>query len=462
MWSEPILDHGRTSDMTFRLRRILVFVAALLAVVGVALFGAGRQPTPVSAAPSVDAELTALADEFSAGDSRAVVQRLERRVARRSDDSALHSALGLGYQQLFRETANPAWLSRARGAFDDARALGGADDALTLLGLAQLSATQHRFAEAELYARQALRAAPDNVAALGALGDALLELGRYEDAFAANDRAAGQGPSVGAYARVARARELLGRSVAALEAMEFAIEAGSGIPEQKAWALSRHGGLLLDIRRVEAARRAFEQALRLQPDFPHAEAGLAKVVAARGQRVAAARRFEQLLRRVPSAEYATELGDLYLSMGREGAAARAYDRARRFERALARNGVRTMLASASLDLDLGVHLRSALVRARQAYREAPNVETEAVLAWALARNGQCVEARQFSRRALALGTRDASFLFHRGMIERCLGSSSAASWFAAALRVDPAFSPRWAPVAERLARAATKGATGTR
>jgi tetratricopeptide (TPR) repeat protein len=261
---------------------------------------------------------------------------------------------------------------------------------------------------------------------------------------------------------VARARELLGRSAAALEAMELAIEAGSGIPEQKAWALSRYGGLLLDGGQVEAARRAFERALQLQPRFPHAEAGLAKAAAARGLRVAAARRFERLLRRVPSAEYATELGDLYVSMGRDGAAARAYDRARQFEQALARNGVRTMLASASLDLDLGVHLRSALVRARQAYREAPNVETEAVLAWALVRNGQCIEARRFSRKALALGTRDASFLFHRGMIERCLGSASAPSWFAAALRVDPAFSPHWAPVAERLARAAKEGASGTR
>jgi Flp pilus assembly protein TadD len=113
-----------------------------------------------------------------------------------------------------------------------------------------------------------------------------------------------------------------------------------------------------------------------------------------------------------------------------------------------------MLASAGLDLDLGVHLRSALVRARQAYREAPNVETEALLAWALARNGQCIEARTWSRRALALGTRDASFLFHRGMIERCLGRGSAPRWFAAALRLDPAFSPRWAPVAERLSRTA--------
>jgi tetratricopeptide (TPR) repeat protein len=448
--------------MTLSRRRTLVFGAALAAVAGVALFGASRQPASSTAAPSIDSGLTALADEFSAGNSRLVVRRLERRAARRPDDPTLQSALGLGYQQLFRETANPSWLSDARRAFGEAVALGGGDDPVTLLGLAQLSATQHRFGDAEVYARRALLVAPDNIAALGALGDALLELGRYDEAFAAYDRAVLQGPSVGAYARVARARELLGRTDAALEAMELSIEAGSGIPEQEAWALSRYGGLLLDAGRSAAARTAFRAALVRQPEFPHAEAGLANVAAAQGDEAAAARRFEQLLRRVPSAEYATELGDLYLALGRESAATRAFDRARHFERLLARNGVRTMLASASLDLDLGVHLRAALARARQAYREAPNVETEAVLAWALVRNGQCAEAREWSRRALALGTRDASFFFHRGLIERCLGDESAPRWFAAALRIDPAFSPRWVPVAERLARAAGEGASGTR
>jgi hypothetical protein len=52
-----------------------------------------------------------------------------------------------------------------------------------------------------------------------------------------------------------------------------------------------------------------------------------------------------------------------------------------------------------------------------------------------------------SKRALRLGTNDALMYFHRAMIERCLGSSSARSWFARALATNPYFSLRLAPVA---------------
>jgi tetratricopeptide (TPR) repeat protein len=266
----------------------------------------------------------------------------------------------------------------------------------------------------------------------------------------AYDRAAAQGPSVGAYARVARARELLGRSAGALDALELAIEAGSGIDEQKAWALMRYGSVLLSVGRVEDATAAFRRSLELEPRFPHARAGLARAAAARGATSVAVRRFVGLLRDTPSAEYATELGDLHLSLGMDRKANRAYERARKFEERLARSGVRTMLASASLDLDRGLRLASALERARMAYREAPNVETEDALAWALVRNGRCLEARAWSKRSLELGSRDATIFFHRGMIERCLGDPSAARWFAEAIATDPGFSARWAPLAKRL------------
>jgi tetratricopeptide (TPR) repeat protein len=437
--------------MTRTFRTGLLFVAALLTMLGVVLLGPGRESVAVSAPPTIESELTTLTGELATGDSRRVVRRLESRAAANTADPVVRTALGLGYLQLFRESADPVWLSRSRRALDDAVALGRSDDAVTRLGLAQLSATQHRFREAEVHAREAVRLAPHNAAALGVLGDALLELGRYGEAFSAYDRAAGQGPSVGAYARVARARELLGRPAAAREAMELAIEAGSAIPEQKAWALTRYGNLLLDEGSVAEARRAFARALVIQPRFPHAQAGAARADVRRTP-MRAARSLEALITRVPSAEYAIELGDLYSELGRTRAAGRAYERAREFEHRLARSGVRTMLASAGLDLELGLHRRSALIRARQAHREAPNVETEAVLAWALVANGHCREARVFSRRALALGTRDAGFSFVRGLIERCLGNPAASRWFSEALEIDPTFSPRWAPVAARLAR----------
>jgi hypothetical protein len=58
----------------------------------------------------------------------------------------------------------------------------------------------------------------------------------------------------------------------------------------------------------------------------------------------------------------------------------------------------------------------------------------------------------YSKRALRLGTRDALKVFHRGMVERCLGKpTDAKMWFRRALALNPHFSLLWSPVARRYA-----------
>ena len=119
------------------------------------------------------------------------------------------------------------------------------------------------------------------------------------------------------------------------------------------------------------------------------------------------------------------------------------------ERLFAANGVRTELQTALFDLDHHRRAADALDRARIAYRSAPSVYAEDTLAWGLFRTGRCEEARLHSAHALRLGTRDALLFFHRGMIERCLRSTSARAWFERALATNPHFSILWAPVARR-------------
>ena len=74
-----------------------------------------------------------------------------------------------------------------------------------------------------------------------------------------------------------------------------------------------------------------------------------------------------------------------------------------------------------------------------------------MLAWALARNGHCEEALQYSRLALRLGTKDSAKLFHRAEIERCLGRD-AHPWARRAFALNPHFSVLWSPALRRLAR----------
>lgn len=70
------------------------------------------------------------------------------------------------------------------------------------------------------------------------------------------------------------------------------------------------------------------------------------------------------------------------------------------------------------------------------------------LAWALHVNGRDTEALGYARRALRHGYRDATFLYHLGMIEKSLGRrADARRDLAAALRLNPAFSVHHAPPA---------------
>jgi tetratricopeptide (TPR) repeat protein len=174
------------------------------------------------------------------------------------------------------------------------------------------------------------------------------------------------------------------------------------------------------------------------------------VEAARGRFGRAIELARQAAATVPLPEFVITLADLYRATGQKALAHEQYALVGATERLLKANGVRTDLELALFKADHGIDVRGALALARAAHLDRPTVFADDTLAWALARNGRCEEALRYSKQALRLGTRDASFFFHRGMIERCLGRrAEAGRWFARALDQNPHFSLVWAPFAKR-------------
>jgi tetratricopeptide (TPR) repeat protein len=436
-------------------RRQLTLGGLVAAALAAALAFGGLladSPSAPASTPRPDVAAAELLQGFSAGDTAAYVAQLERRVADDSGDGRSLTLLGLAYQQRARETGDPSFYGRSETALRRALAL-APDDHLATTGLAALAASRHRFGEAASLARRAVRLAPGAAVPYGILGDALAERGRYAAAFAAFDRMAAIKPNLASYARVAYARELLGDVDGARAALRLAVEAGSAVPEHAAWAFVQLGNLEFGSGRLRAAERAYRDALARFPVYVHAEAGLAWVETARGDVDKAIARLRRVVARVPIPEFAVALGDVAHGSGRDAPAREADRLVAVLNRVLAANGVRTELETAVYDLDRGVRLDSALARAREAFRRAPSVHAEDALAWALLRNGRCEEARPHSIRALRLGTRSALFLFHRGMIERCLGNAVTGERFLAeALATNPHFSSRWAPVAREALR----------
>jgi tetratricopeptide (TPR) repeat protein len=355
---------------------------------------------------------------------------------------------GLAYQQQVRVSGDPALYMESERVLEQAAALDPSNPE-TAAAQASLALSRHQFEVALRHARRAQALAPGLTYNDALAGDALVELGRYREAFAAVDRLARLKPGLAAYARVAYARELLGRPDSAVEAHRLAIEAAGARPALKAAALAQLGELYISTGDLEAAEREFSSALRASPDFGSALEGLAHVRGSQGRYRAAIRLAKQ------AGGSGTEtLGDLYLLTGRSRLAERQYAKAHDFARRETVHGVRTGLELAAFHADHGTRLSYALVLARRAHRLRPSIDADSILGWALTRNGRCAEARVYANRSLRLGSQNAEALFRRGMVDRCLGDhASARTWFRRAVSVSPYFSLLWSPVARRYAAA---------
>jgi tetratricopeptide (TPR) repeat protein len=434
--------------------RLLVLVAVLAgAAVGALYGGVFRDRTPPASAALAAAQAT---EDYKAGFSlnqstASLVADLQSRLRANPKDEHSYTLLGLAYQQRARETGDPSWYTKSEGVLRRALAL-DSKDYLAVSGLGSLALSRHRFRDALPLGEQARDLNPYSARPYGVIGDANVELGRYAAAFKAFDRMNALRPSLSSYARVSYGRELIGHTAAAIRAMKLAVDAATGAAEPIAWTHVQLGKLYFGHGRIAAAEREYRFALRMFPGYPYALDALASALAARGAYREAIGVERRAVDAIPLPQYVAALGDLYRVTGRPALARREYALIGAIERLLRANGVKTDLEIALFQVDHGIALHHALERARVARAERPSIDGDDVLAWALARNGQCAAALPYSRHALRLGTQDALKFFHRGMIERCLGHDAVArSWFRKALALNPHFSVLWSPVAKRYA-----------
>jgi tetratricopeptide (TPR) repeat protein len=423
------------------------FTAAALLLGGALRDSSSASPAPLQAT----APRTQLQSEFSPGNTADLIARVQDTLRGNPYDVSSLDSLGLAYQQAARETGDPTYYAKSDETLRRALRLAPRDLVATS-GLGSLALSRHRFREALALGRRARFISPTTARNYGVIGDALVELGRYREGFRAFETMVGIRPDLSSYARVSHARELLGDVPGAISAMKLALDAAVGQGEAEAWTHVQLSKIFLSVGRVAAAATEDRRALHAFPDYAYALDALARAEGARGRHRLAIALEQRAVNRIPLPQYVSTLGDLYRVTGHPTEARKQYALIRVIERLLVANGVKTDLETALFDVDHGIRLKESLALARLAQRERPSVDGDDVLAWALERTGHCGEAQRYSRRALRLGTLDALKMFHRGMIERCLGArAEAKAWFARALRLNPHFSLLWAPVARRYA-----------
>ncbi len=386
------------------------------------------------------------------GDLGDAIAGLQQRLTDVPDDWRGFASLGLAYVQQARVTADPSYYPKAQGVLRRSLALHPRGNEEALVGMAALAAARHDFAAALRFGDRARAVNPYDANVYGVIGDAQVELGRYGAAFATFQTMVDTKPGLSSYARVSYARELQGDVAGAIASMQAARQV-AGTPADVAWTSFQLGDLFFNGGRFARAEREYRLGLHADPDYVPNEVGLAKVAWARGGLSQAVDRYEDAVRRYPSPEYVAALGDLYARLGERTMARRQYDLVRAEADLFAANGVNTDLELALFDADHG-DPRAALRAARAEWRRRTSVQVADALAWALHVNGHDPEAARYASRALALGTRSASFRYHAGMIQLGLGHEARArELLDAALDTNPAFSIVHASIARHtLAR----------
>jgi tetratricopeptide (TPR) repeat protein len=280
--------------------------------------------------------------------------------------------------------------------------------------LAVVYLSQHRFAEALTEATAAQKLRPADAWNYAIAGDALLELGRYSEAFDSFDQVMKHRPDAGAYARVAYARELQGDLDGAVRLMKMSAEATSKRDvEAQAWSYAQLGNLYLLQNRLEDADREFSRADFLFPSHPYAMNGRVRLLIARHRYAAAL----DLSRRLPiTPESLATQGDLLARLGRSDDAEKMYVEAERVEREGWEQEQPQPGALARFMAERGRNIPEAIALAEQAALERQDVNTMDALAWSYFRAGRIAAAAAAIERATRLGTLDPRIRCHASAI----------------------------------------------
>lgn len=401
-------------------------------------------PSAPTAAPTI-ATIAAPAASKAAAD----IVRLQTAVEANPGDEPSQRDLGFALLQRVRETADPRLYAPAAAAFDAARA-SAPDDALVLVGIGGLQLGKHEFADALVTGTRAAAMSPSLAAAHAVVVDALVELGRYDEAKAAASEMLGLSTDQSTLARVSYLAELHGDLPAALSAMRMAARSPGLAPENTAYIDALLGNLLVYSGDPAAAAEAYAAALRLVPLHAPSLAGEGRLAVGTGKLDEAIGFFQRASNIVPLPEYVIALGDAQAAAGRPDDATRSFKLAKAEIQLFRASGVTVDLDLALFEADHGDPAK-ALDFATTAYKATPTVRAADALAWALHHAGRDLEAKKHSDEALRLGSLDPLLRYHAGVIAAALGDAATARRdLEMALSADPGFSATGVVEARRI------------
>lgn len=438
--------------MTTRKTIILVLATAVF-ILGSYLFNSYK-PAPANAKPAQITIPIEIAPVTSSAmkSSDEQIAFWQQKVQRDDRDYISLTYLGQAYLQKGRETGDAAAYSRAQAALEQALTLNPTYElTLSYLGVTQIA--QHDFAGALATAQRVYDFDSGALQALATIGDASLELGRYDEAAAAYESLLEQAPGAAVFSRAARLAWVKGDAAAAIDWMMQAVAAAeeSGLTgERLAWYQFQLGELQFKTGGIELAQAQYAAAKQTLPDYYLVRVGEGKIAAATGDFEQAITLYEQLVARLPQPEFVATLGDFYALAGNETAAQQQYDTVQLIANLESTDEALFGRQLALFYANQGENLEAALAAAEAELASRPDVYGYDVLAWALFKNGRLDEAAAASEQARQFGTPEAQFYYHAGMIAAAQGNhAEAKQHLTQALELNPHFDFQQAQIAQK-------------
>jgi tetratricopeptide (TPR) repeat protein len=343
-----------------------------------------------------------------------------------------------------RLSADPGFYVNVASCADEALRQ-APDDAGALVLRALVSMNDHRFDDARREAERLLVVDPQNAVALGTLSDALLELGRFDDAVAAAQRSADVKPGSAAYARASYLRWLTGDRDGAKRFVRSALEGRDRRdPEPAAWTFVEAAKIFWHEGDYAGADAVLAEALAWVPDYPPALVARARVALGRDEPDRAIAYLEKAYRAQPLPETAWLLADARALRGDVGGAEAECRRVVEAGRRSDRLTLALFYATRNESIDEALRL----IEEERAGRGGVYVDD--TYAWVLFRAGRLDDARRASEQAMRLGTPDARILYHAGAIRIAVGDPAGRALVEKALALNPRFDATGAAEARAL------------
>lgn len=400
---------------------------------------------------SILSSVTSSVAEQTATDRSIALYQAKAATSKSVDD---YDRLGAAYIQKGRETSDFAYFDLAEKTLAKSLALTSSMDMSASSPLTHMAATymaEHRFEEAADYAQRALALGSGDLSPFGLLGDAHADLGKYDQAAQDYEKLllhlTSQGPSLGLVymhdSRVSYLKFIRGDNAAAIELSKQAVNTATALhmpAENVAWTDYQLGEYLFLSGDLAGAEAAYQESLHQLPDYYRGLAGMGKVLVAKQKYTDAIIYYRKAIEEIPFPDTIAALGDIYTKLRQGEEAKKQYDLVEfiGYLSLLNQRAYNRELAVFYADRD--VKLPQSLELAQRELELRRDVYTQDVLAWSLYKNGQIKQASATIEKVLAIGTKDAMFYYHAGMIHRDLGDvAGAREYLGRALAINPQF-----------------------